>query len=140
MQLLLERILTPQKSDEWQLGPDVRHAAANALRQYAERRGGTGALYSAIAAYRRILAEDWRRERNPMNWASAQNGLAIALQRLGEREGSPTRWRKRLRPIARRWRLTMMWTRRHMRMRRRSETTSLSRLEFSAILRVIPHA
>jgi hypothetical protein len=90
-QLLLERILTPRKSDEWALGPDVRHTAANALAQYADRRGGTGALYSAIAAYRRILAEDWRREVNPIGWATVQNSFAIALQKLGEREGSRAR-------------------------------------------------
>jgi hypothetical protein len=89
-QLLLERILTPRKTDGWELGPSVRYAAANALEQFADRRGGTGGLYSAIAAYRRILAEDWHRDRNPMDWAAAQNGLAVALQRLGEREGSAT--------------------------------------------------
>jgi hypothetical protein len=94
-QLLLERILTPEKSDGWHLGVDVRLAAADALQEYSEHRGGTGALYAAIDGYRRILIEDWPRAKHPQMWAMIQHNLANALQRLGDREVSPVRlaWR-----------------------------------------------
>ena len=38
-QLLLERILTPAKSDAWRFGPTVRFATAVSLGRYGERRG-----------------------------------------------------------------------------------------------------
>ncbi len=90
-QVLLERILSPAKSDDWTFKPDVRLAAANALWKCAERRGSMGALYSAIEGYRQLLARDVTRATMPTHWAMTQNELGNALQTLGEREGSQAR-------------------------------------------------
>ncbi len=90
-QVLLERILAPSKSDDWSFNPDVRLAAASALRKCAERRGSMGALYSAIEGYRHLLAYEITRAATPAQWALTQNELGDALQTLGEREGSGAR-------------------------------------------------
>ena len=90
-QVLLERILSPAKSDDWVFKPEVRLAAANALWKCAERRGSMGALYSAIEGYRQLLARDVTRATMPTQWAMTQNELGNALQTLGEREGSQAR-------------------------------------------------
>jgi hypothetical protein len=51
------------------------------------RRGesGTGRLDEAVVAYREALKEQTR-ERVPLDWATTQNNLGSALQKLGERE------------------------------------------------------
>jgi tetratricopeptide (TPR) repeat protein len=90
-QVLLERILSPAKSDDWVFKPEVRVAAANALWKCAERRGSMGALYAAIEGYRQLLARDVTRATMPAQWALTQNDLGNALQTLGEREGSQAR-------------------------------------------------
>ena len=90
--LLLERILTPAQSDDWKaFDADVRLAAAGALYDYGERRGGTGAFYAAVAAYRRIVKDDYTREAMPTAWAATQNNLGTVLRSLGDRESGTVR-------------------------------------------------
>ena len=89
--VLLERILAPTKSDDWNFRPEVRLAAATALWTCAGRRGSMGALYSAIEGYRHLLTRELTRAATPELWAQTQNELGNALQTLGEREGSSAR-------------------------------------------------
>ena len=88
---LLERILQPNRSDSWQLGPDVRYATASALYDYADGHGGMGSLYAAIEGYRAILRSDWKRTSDATDWARTQNNLGTALSSLGELTGSGER-------------------------------------------------
>lgn len=90
-EVMLQRILYPSKSDGWSFRAEVRVAAANALWSYAERRGSTGALYTAIEGYRHLLGNEVTRAEMPTQWAMTQNDFGNALQTLAEREGSPTR-------------------------------------------------
>ena len=50
-----------------------------------ERESGTAQLTEAVAAYRAAL-EEYTRERVPLDWATTQNNLGLALETLGERE------------------------------------------------------
>jgi tetratricopeptide (TPR) repeat protein len=56
-----------------------------ALCRQGEEFGDNGALGEAIAGYRNLLLRR-PRERMPLDWATAQNNLGLALMRLGERE------------------------------------------------------
>ena len=58
---------------------------ARALFLQGDEFGDNGALLSAIERYKRLV-ELTPRERVPLDWATAQNNLAGALIRLGERE------------------------------------------------------
>ena len=75
---------------------------ADALWALGERESGTGSLEEAVAAYRAALLE-WTRDEVPWEWAAAQNNLGAVLSRLGERGAARRAWRRRYRPIARRF-------------------------------------
>ena len=55
------------------------------LSRLGERESGTARLEEAVAAYREALKE-WTRERVPLDWATTQNNLGIALRLLAERQ------------------------------------------------------
>ena len=61
---------------------------SNSLR--AEREGGTARLEEAVAAFREALKERTR-ERVPLQWATTQNNLGLALATLGEHENGTVR-------------------------------------------------
>lgn len=88
---LLERILEPQDTDHWTIGPDARFEAASALEDYGRHYGRMGALRSSVSGYEKIVEEDWTREDNPAHWATTQNNLATALSSLGEMANDPKR-------------------------------------------------
>jgi hypothetical protein len=88
---LLEKILLPEKAEDPHFGPEVRFAAAAALAHYAERRGRTGALYLTAEAYRKILREDWTKQKDAEKWADTQNNLGCVLEILGDRESGTAR-------------------------------------------------
>ena len=75
----------------------------NALRMLGERESGTERLEEAVAAYRAAL-EERTRERVPLDWATAQINLGIALERSASGRAGRRGSRRRSRPIARRWR------------------------------------
>jgi tetratricopeptide (TPR) repeat protein len=58
-----------------------------------ERENGTEHLEEAIEAFHKALKE-CTREKNPLDWASIQNNLGIALLRLGERESGTARLKR----------------------------------------------
>jgi tetratricopeptide (TPR) repeat protein len=80
---LLERILEPQDTDHWTIGPDARFEAASALEDYGRHYGRMGALRSSVSGYEKIVEEDWTREDNPRRWASTNYQLGEALGSLG---------------------------------------------------------
>ena len=55
-----------------------------------ERESGTARLEEAVSVYRAALQERTR-ERVPLDWATTQNNLGIALRMLGERESGTAR-------------------------------------------------
>jgi tetratricopeptide (TPR) repeat protein len=55
-----------------------------------ERESGTARLEQAVNAYRDALRE-YTHERVPLDWATTQNNLGNALQRLGQRESGTAR-------------------------------------------------
>ena len=63
---------------------------ADALQRQGDERGDNPALRQAIRVYRRGL-ELVPRERAPLEWATTQNSLGIALQTLGTRESGTAR-------------------------------------------------
>ena len=84
------------------LGGDAkqsRHCAAT----LGERESGTARLEEAVAAYRAAL-EERTRERVPLDWATTQNNLGIALGGSASGRAGRRGSRRRSRPIARRWR------------------------------------
>ena len=54
------------------------------------RESGTARLEEAVAAYRDVL-EELTRERVPLDWATTQSDLGLALAILGERESGTAR-------------------------------------------------
>ncbi len=62
---------------------------ARELRKQGNEFGDNAALAEAIDVYRRCLALAPRSEK-PLDWATTQNDLGIALSRLGERESGTT--------------------------------------------------
>ena len=60
-------------------------ALADALQTYGDQRGDRQALERAVAAYQDAL-KVFTREQMPLEWAAAQAGLGVMLDRLGERE------------------------------------------------------
>jgi tetratricopeptide (TPR) repeat protein len=66
------------------------HCYAATEETIGEQTGSSQALGRAIAAYREAL-KGRTREKVPLDWATTQVGLGIALARLGERESSPER-------------------------------------------------
>jgi tetratricopeptide (TPR) repeat protein len=74
--------------------PDERSSylsgQADALYRQGDERGDNAALRSAIEVFRDALKE-WTRERVPLEWATTQNYLGIALWTLGERENGTER-------------------------------------------------
>ena len=85
------------------LGDDAEQPRQRALRGLGERESGTARLEEAVAAYRAAL-EEWTRERVPLDWATTQNNLGNALRRWASGRAGRRGWRRRSRPIARRWR------------------------------------
>ena len=75
----------------------------NALTRLGERESGTARLEEAVAAYRAAL-EEQTRERVPLQWAATQMNLGIALSGSASGRAGRRGWRRRSRPIARRWR------------------------------------
>ncbi len=76
----------------------------NALQTLGQRESGTARLEEAIAAYRAAL-EERTRERVPLDWAATQTNLgAQRLGRSASGRAGPRGFRRRSRPIARRWR------------------------------------
>jgi tetratricopeptide (TPR) repeat protein len=75
----------------------------NALEKLGERESGTVHLEEAVAAYRAAVGE-MTRERAPLDWATMQSDLGAALQNLASGRAARCISRKRLPPIARRWR------------------------------------
>ena len=59
------------------LGDDAEQPRHRAL-DLGERESGTARLEEAVAAYRAAL-EERTRERVPLDWATTQNNLGIAL-------------------------------------------------------------
>ena len=75
----------------------------NALSTLGERESGTARLEEAVAAYRAAL-EEWTRERVPLDWAMTQITSASRSRRSASGRAGRRGWRRRSRPIARRWR------------------------------------
>ena len=73
-----------------------------ALTTLGARESGTARLEEAVAACRAALLE-YTRDKAPLQWAMTQNNLGIALRTYGERESARRVWRRRSRPIARRF-------------------------------------
>ena len=71
------------------LGDDAEQSRHRAER-LGERESGTARLEEAVAAFRAALTERTR-ERVPLDWATTQNNLGIALSSLGERESGTAR-------------------------------------------------
>jgi tetratricopeptide (TPR) repeat protein/NAD-dependent SIR2 family protein deacetylase len=64
---------------------------ALSLQTLGERKGDDAALLNAIEIYRSLLAADYARNQNPLEWARTQNNLGGALVELGERESGTAR-------------------------------------------------
>jgi hypothetical protein len=62
----------------------------NALTNLGQQSGNNAALVEAVQRYHTPLNR-YRRDRNPLDWARAQNNLGIALTMLGEREAGTAR-------------------------------------------------
>ena len=75
----------PPKSAHEDKRIDYLQKEANALYQQGDEFGDNGALLSAIERRKRLV-ELTPREREPLDWANAQNNLGLALQTFGERE------------------------------------------------------
>ena len=76
----------------------------NALSTLGERESGTARLEEAVAAYRAAL-EERTRERVPLEWADdAEEPRHRAPGRWASARAARRGWRRRSRPIARRWR------------------------------------
>ncbi|MGA7450837.1 MAG: hypothetical protein WBW73_06015 [Rhodoplanes sp.] len=60
------------------------------MTRLGEREGGTARLEEAVAAFREALKERTR-ERVPLQWATTQNNLGLALATLGEHENGTVR-------------------------------------------------
>ena len=67
-----------------------------------DQKGENTALLLAIAAYRAAL-EERTRERVPLDWAATQNNLGTALCALGSARAARRVFKRRLPPIAPRW-------------------------------------
>ena len=80
-----------------------RTTSATRSRTLGERESGTARLEEAVAAYRAAL-EERTRERVPLDWARTQMNLGNALWRSASARAGRRGWRRRWRPIARRWR------------------------------------
>ena len=74
-----------------------------ALLRLGERESGTARLEEAVAAYRAAL-EERTRDRVPLDWARTQMNLGPRSRRLASGRAGRRGWRRRWRPIARRWR------------------------------------
>ena len=88
-----ENYATSQWWDDWSGGTPWRPACST--RQWpcgvlGKRESGSERLEQAVEAYRAAL-EVHTRERAPIDWASTQNNIGVALQALGEREGGTER-------------------------------------------------
>ena len=68
-------------------------ASKSGLQKLGEREVGTAHLEEAVAAYRLAL-EEFTRERTPLEWATTQMNLGLALWALGEREAGTARLEK----------------------------------------------
>ena len=64
---------------------EMRFSLAVALAVYGDQSGKNEPLVESIELYRKVL-EGLGRARVPLDWATTQNNLGNALQRLGERE------------------------------------------------------
>ena len=60
-----------------------------ALSRLGERESGTETLQKAVAAYGEALKE-WTRERVPLQWATTQSNLGVALSRLASARADET--------------------------------------------------
>jgi tetratricopeptide (TPR) repeat protein len=85
---LRRKILDTASSDDDR--GKAQNNLGNALVTLGERESGTGRLEEAVAAYRDALKERTR-ERVPLDWATTQNSLEIALRLLEERKGQKER-------------------------------------------------
>jgi tetratricopeptide (TPR) repeat protein len=77
-------------------GDERRTAQLNlgtALWTLGQREIGTARLDEAVSSYRAAL-EEGTRARVPLDWAKAQNSIGVALQTIGERDGSAGRGRR----------------------------------------------
>ena len=72
------------------VGDDPEQPGHSRFATLGERESGTARLEEAVAAYREALKE-WTRERVPLQWATTQNNLGLALTTLGERESGTAR-------------------------------------------------
>jgi hypothetical protein len=73
--------------------PGWRRSARDALGKPGRCRldeSGTARLEEAVTAYHAAL-EELTRDRVPLDWATTQNNLAVALYRLGEQESGTAR-------------------------------------------------
>ena len=75
----------------------------NALRTLGERESGTARLEEAVAAYRAAL-EERTRARVPLEWARTQTTSVTRSRRSARARAGRRGWRRRSRPIGRRWR------------------------------------
>jgi tetratricopeptide (TPR) repeat protein len=74
----------------WQEIGAYLFAQADEYYERGDQKGQNSALLISIAAYRAAL-EERTRDRVPLDWATTQNNLGIALRKLGERESGTAR-------------------------------------------------
>jgi tetratricopeptide (TPR) repeat protein len=87
----LEQIITEMRERKPRYAASVRFAAANGLVSYAEPRPAHGKLLVAIEGYRKLIRDDWPRERAPVDWFATQHALGVALRTLGKCEHDTAR-------------------------------------------------
>jgi hypothetical protein len=66
---------------------------ANILGILGQRENGSGRLKEAVTAYREVLKNS-SRDREPLQWAMAQHGLANALVVIGNARMRQRRWKR----------------------------------------------